>query len=201
MDIMTENDIDTSSGEPFLINTEYLQLNDDTVKDYFILLHSNPDDPYTHGYFYNGKTGEKFPFYPTYYEIWSRPGVDVEYKIIDVDCADGHKEILTRYGNGGTAYHAYDLNIFRYDERTGAMKVIFEQNISVVNSMDTASVKSEINYVDINYKNENCISEINVQQGEITVGDSEYNLNIKPKENSAIKKFLFNSSRNLFEEK
>ncbi|MBL0357723.1 MAG: hypothetical protein IPP72_12940 [Chitinophagaceae bacterium] len=83
-----------------------VNLNPDDVPDYFIIDHSGIST----GIFFNGKDSSEITT-DSVHAPWSRPGIEMEYRIIDVNCGDHQQELLVCGGGGGTAglYHLQHL--------------------------------------------------------------------------------------------
>ena len=183
-----------SEGAPFEIVR--VNLTADTCKDYFII----DGMSISHGSFFDGKTGNEIPI-DSFNAIWSRPGVGIEYKIIDVNCGDGQKELLIRYGGGGTVGEYYTTQVFRYDQHANEMKLIFEKEISSFSwDKNSMEVLNEANYIDINYRSDSCINIISVSKGLFKKGKKEpYSLNIIPDKKYKSEDYHFNVLTNNFE--
>lgn len=191
------NRIDTLVFDPIQTVCS-INLNGDNWNDYFVVVdyHGGPSA----GFFHDGKTGKPFSFYDKHDLVLSRPGIDIEFKVIDINCEDNQKEILIRTGGGGTIGNYYDLQLFRFDKNTNTVKLIFRKSISFFEWSDDLSIEEplEINYININYSTKNCIDTIIVQEG-VLESNEPYDLNISPKEKSGKKFFILNEEKNSIE--
>lgn len=176
-----------------------LNLNGDQWLDFFVIEFTMGGGP-TNALFYDGKTGELIDYYDGTTMIWSRPGVEIEYEIINVDCNDNQQEMLIRYGSGGNAGCYYDCQVYRYDHDSSEVKLIFQQTISAytIDLSDGTPGLNERNYIDINYNNDSCINDIRVQKGESSGEVPCYSIDVQPGKNGMMWRYSFNEEKNEF---
>lgn len=173
-----------------------LKLDPDTVQDYFIIDHSGIST----GTFFNGKDSSEIETDGVHMP-WSRPGIELEYRIIDVNCDDQQQEILVSGGGGGTAGLYLTSSIYRFDKESRQMKMIFEETISDSHHDEQGNdVTDEINYIDILNRNDSCINSIHVSRGRYKMGEGTYKIGggIRAVKNSTVKKYRFDPALNSF---
>ena len=174
-----------------------LNLNGDEWDDYFVIV-DYMGGP-TIGEFFDGKTAELYEYNPTHTHVLSRPGVDIEYEVIDINCGDNQQELLIRSGGGGTIGNYYDCEIYRFDKASNRIKLIFEETISAFEWEEGEEKELEVNHVDLNYTNSSCVDEIIVREGKLEEPRDIYSLNISPKQNGIFWRYGFNADKNEFQ--
>ncbi|TNE53967.1 MAG: hypothetical protein EP338_09415 [Bacteroidetes bacterium] len=177
-----------------------LELNGDSFPDYFVVTHDMGGP--TSGHFHDGKTGAEIPLTPEHEYILSRPGVDIEHRILQINSSDGHKELLVRTGGGGTLGNYFDCTIYRYDRSTAKMKAIFQENISSFVWEDNLKdeKKLAVNYIDANYPNKSSYDTIRVRPGKLISSEDRYSIQILPLKAREVRTYVFHPEENQFKE-
>ncbi len=166
-----------------------VSLNKDTITDYFVIDRIGISS----GTFYDGKTGNEIPTDGVNVP-WSRPGIELDYKIIDVLCGDSQKEILIKMGSGGTAGLNLTTEIYRFDSAQNFMKLIFsEDEFSSHADENFNDIVDETNYISLRYKKDRCNMYIYTCSG-FYKGKA-----IVPVKNSKSKIYYFDELKNIFE--
>lgn len=177
----------TQKGYPYEIIGAYL--NNDTVQDYFVIDHSGIST----GYFFDGKSGNEIPTNGVNIP-WSRPGVELEYKIINVLCNDFQNEILVKGGSGGTFGLNLTHEVYRFDSALGIMKLVFQKDEFISHHNEEGNdVTDETNYIGLIYDKDSCNIKISIYKG-IYKGNE-----IIPLKNSKKTIYHFNEFKNQFE--
>ncbi|MCG8573631.1 MAG: hypothetical protein MI810_02010 [Flavobacteriales bacterium] len=193
-----KTDIDSISFQAGSIACK-LNLNSDEYLDYFVIV-DNMGGPIG-ALFFDGKTGEEFDFFNDYDVIVSRPGVNIEYQIVDVNCKDYQQELLIKTGGGGTIGNYYNCEILRYDSPTNTMKIIFSETISAFEWEDDLinEKQLEVNHIDILYAHESCFSTIVVHEGKLVNQDDRYSADIEILDTLKKDVYQFKIDQNIFE--
>ncbi|MDX2359661.1 MAG: hypothetical protein QNK23_02565 [Crocinitomicaceae bacterium] len=184
---------------------EEINLNGDGFMDFFIVL-DYMGGPTT-GAFHDGKTGELIEFYPSYESIVSKPGIEIETTILQIHPGDNYEELMVLSGGGGTVENHHYMEIYRYDSTLNAMKLIFNETISLFEwdeNLDEHLVR--VNYIDAIYHPFYCCYEITVGEGAFMDTITPYNLDIMrvmdfsetPPTNQ--KRYVFDPGKNTFVE-
>ncbi len=177
----------TEKGYPYEIIRTFL--NNDTVQDYFVIDHSGIST----GSFFDGKSGNEIPTNGVNIP-WSRSGVELEYKIINLLCKDFQNEILVKGGSGGTFGLNLTDEIYRYDSTLGIMKLVFQKDEFISHHDEEGNdVTDETNYIGLIYDKDFCDIKISICKG-IYMGNE-----IIPLKNSKKTIYHFNEFKNQFE--
>lgn len=152
--------IDTAKkGYPYEIIQTYL--NNDTTIDYFVIDHSG----ITTVQFFDGKSGNEIPTDGINIP-WSRPGVELEYKIINLLCQDRQNELLVKGGSGGTGGLNLTTEIYRFDSTLGIMKLIFQKDEFESHHDEKGNdIVDETNYIGLAYDKDSCGIKVFVCKG------------------------------------
>jgi hypothetical protein len=194
-------------SDMYCMVSEKLKFNADTIDDYLL---TEYETRFAYSYIINGRTGRAIRFVQDSIipidlstMFWHRPSDDgVIPKVVDVNCGDGLEELMIIYTVVGQGMIGNHLALYRYNEQTDAVNLIFRQTIQEQNyGMETDTIYSDsVNYIDVLYNIPECLNEITVQEGERTTSRSHTNYNrIKVKENAGSKTYFFNEKRNKFE--
>ncbi len=192
----------------------------DGVMDFLVL--SSYDYRFIMGHIVDGVTGKELNEWDPHYGvlgmdstmplalIFNRPDHDkIETRIVDVNCQDNQKELLVISDNafiqmGGPASFC---TMFRYDQPTQSIKLIFEHTIEyrpVGPNPDGSMREDEANYLDILYEDKPCLDSIWVRDAYVLTDTSmyegalDYKL-IRPGSGES-KLYRFNNQENAFEE-
>ena len=181
--------IDTAEkGYPYELIQTYL--NNETVQDYFVIDHSGIST----GLFFDGKSGNEIPTNGVNMP-WSRPGVELEYKIINLLCKDFQSEILIKGGSGGTVGLDITDEIYRFDSTLGIMKLVFQKDeFTSHHNEEGNDVTDETNYIGLIYDKDSCDIKISTCKGKYK------GIEIIPLKNSKKTIYHFNELKNQFEE-
>ena len=133
----------------------------------------------TTGHVHNGKTGAEISLDPGYEVIVSRPGIDIQAIIVDVNVGDDKSELMVLCGGGGTIENRHYMTIYQYDRVKKKMKLIFTENISLFtwdDNLDEHLV--EVNHISPLTSPYPIDNEIVVSKGKFRDTIEPYNLNI-----------------------
>jgi|GEM_PF-3074666 len=179
-------------------------LNNDTIPDYFEYQCGSQKS--LSFKFYDGATRKEIRTLPfsTGDIPYGKKHVSVDCRVIDVDSSDGHREILLRFQaskNEGEEVN-YTMAVFRYDERSGKMKVIFSHWFLVSTrgpKPDPQPLYFSINHIGGAF---NSIVMQEAERQKASTGyaglDRVFDFRMLPKEGAGEHFFYFNPASNIF---
>lgn len=198
---------ESGSEEIYRVVESKLNFTPDTIPDYFV---TDYETRFAQSYIIDGRNGRFIPFshdslvrMDESSMFWHRP-IDrgIVPDEINIDCEDGINELMITYTAGFSGFGSY-LMIYRYQEQTDEVNMIFKRTIHENYSSDETGelIRDSLNYIDVLYKLDSCISEIHVFRGQSKkVRNYKFNYSdIEPVENSLVQRYLFNREKSLFE--
>jgi hypothetical protein len=177
-------------GYPLEITKAYFT--PDSIPDYFVADFGGISS----GKFFDGETGKEIPTDHVHYP-WSRPGVDLKYEILRLDCPDSNRILVAKGGSGGTAGRALSYEIYRFDEKKQIMKQIFAEDIYSAHNEEGNNVIDATNLIELNL--DSCRTTIKVIEGRQKTGNYVLGEGIVPIKGGKLKEYKFNSITNSFD--
>jgi hypothetical protein len=178
-----------------------LLLNNDTIPDYFDCSF-DMSAPFSIR-FYDGVTKKEIKLSASENKQipYGKKHVETDVKAINVNCSDGHQEVLLRFKHVNKVLNEYSLAIYRYDQATNKMKVVFSFPIAITGER---SAPDEFYFIDANYSNAECIDSLYTMRGELKRNSSVnstvpiFGLEIIPGETNRKEMYRFNPQSNMF---